>query len=122
MVSSWRWRRSGHLLVGKWEPLLGGFDVLGGIFHGGRRVGVQVKIWGKRWLAAYRNHGGQESEGFERHSVDVQHNPWDFVYPCIGVCSFKQTSAEHIVEGLVAPFVDCIAFRMIGRNENLLDS
>ena len=29
---------------------------------------------------------------------------------------------EHIVEGLMAPFIDGITFRMVGGSENLLDS
>ena len=41
--------------------------------------------------------------------------------PCLGEGSFKQTSVEHIIESPVAPFVDCIAFRMIRGSENLLD-
>ena len=31
-------------------------------------------------------------------------------------------SAEHIVEGLMAPFIDGIAFQKVGGSENLLDS
>ena len=59
---------------------------------------------------------------FVRHSVEGQHDFWDLVSPCLGGGSFKQTSAEHIIEGPVAPFVDCIAFRMVGGSENLLGS
>ena len=59
---------------------------------------------------------------FVRHSVEGQHNSWDLVNPCLGGWSFKQTSAEHIVEGPMALFVDCSAFRMVGGSENLLDS
>ena len=59
---------------------------------------------------------------FVRHSVEGQHNSWDLVNPCLGGGSFKQTSAEHIIEGLVAPLGDCIAFRMVGGSDNLLDS
>ena len=59
---------------------------------------------------------------FVRHSVEGQHNSWDLVNPCLGGWSFKQTSTEHIVEGPMDPFVDCIAFRMVWGSENLLDS
>ena len=121
-VSSWRRRRSGHLLVGELEPLLDGLDVYGWVLSGERGIGIQVKIWRKRWLTACRNHGGRESVRFMRHSVEGQHNSWDLVNPCLGGGSFKQTSTEHIIEGPMAPFVDCIAFRMVGGSENLLDS
>ena len=57
---------------------------------------------------------------FVRHSIEGQHDSRDLVNPCLGGGSFKQTSAEHIIEGLVAPLVDCIAFRMIRGIENLL--
>ena len=59
---------------------------------------------------------------FVRHSVEGQHNSWDLVNPCLGGGSFEQTSAEHIVEGPMAPFVDGIAFRVVGGSKNPLDS
>ena len=59
---------------------------------------------------------------FVRHSVEGQHNSWDLVNPCLGGGSFEQTSAEHIVDGQMAPFIDGIDFRMVGGSENLMDS
>ena len=59
---------------------------------------------------------------FLRHSVEGQHNSWDVVNPCLEGGSFEQTSSEHIVEAPMAPFIDGIAFRMVGGSENLLDS
>ena len=59
---------------------------------------------------------------FVRHCVEGQHDSWHFVNPCLGTRSFEQAGAEHVVEGPMAPFIDCIAFRMVGGSENLLDS
>ena len=68
--SSWGRRRSGHLLVSELKPLLDGLNVGGGVLSGGGRIGIQVEVWGKRWLAACCNHGGRESVRFVRHSVE----------------------------------------------------
>ena len=35
--------------MGELEPLLDGFDICGGVFSGERGIGIQVKIWRKRW-------------------------------------------------------------------------
>ena len=48
--------------------------------------------------------------------------PGDLVYPGFGGGSLKQASAEHVIQGPVAPLVDGIAFRVIRRGENLLYS
>ena len=68
-VSSWGRRRSGHLLVSELKPLLDGLNLGGGVLSGGGRIGIQVEVWRKRWLAACCNHGGRESVRFVRHSV-----------------------------------------------------
>ena len=59
---------------------------------------------------------------FMRHSVEGQHDPRNLVNPCLRGGSFKQTSAEHIIESPVATLVDRVTFRMIRGSENLLDS
>ena len=69
-VSSWWSRWSGHLLVSELEPLLYGLDVCRGVFRGMGRVGIQVEVWRKRWLAACCNHGGRESVRFVRHCIE----------------------------------------------------
>ena len=117
-VSGWWSRRSGHLLVSESEPLLYGLDVCGGVFSGWRRIGIHVEAWRKRWFAACCNHEGRESVG---HCVEGQHDPRYFINPCFGRRSFEQAGAEHVVEGPMAPFIDGIAFRMVGGSENLLD-
>ena len=69
-VSSWGHRRSGHLLVSELKLLLDGLNVGGGVLSGGGRIGIQVEVWRKSWLAACCNHGGRESVSFVRHSVE----------------------------------------------------
>ena len=58
---------------------------------------------------------------FVRHCVEDQHDPGHFVNPCLGRQSFEQASAEHVVAGLMASFINGIAFRMVGGSENLMD-
>ena len=69
-VSSRRRWWGGHLLVSELKPLLEGLNVSGGVLSGGGRIGIQVEVWRKRWLAACCNHGGRESVRFVRHSVE----------------------------------------------------
>ena len=56
-----------------------------------------------------------------RHRVEGQHDSWHFINPRFDRWSLEQASAEHVVEGLMAPFIDGVAFRMVGGSENLLD-
>ena len=104
-VSSWGSRRSSHLLVSKLKLLLYSVDVCGGVLSGRGRIGIQVEVGRKRWLAACCNHGGRESMRFVRHCVEGQRDPCHFVNPCLGRRSFEQASAEHVVEGPMAPSI-----------------
>ena len=56
-----------------------------------------------------------------RHCVEDQHDFRHFSNPRFGRWSFEQVGAEHVVEGPMAPFIDGVAFRMVGGSENLLD-
>ena len=56
-----------------------------------------------------------------RHRVEGQHDSQHFVNPRFGRWSLEQASTEHVVEGLMAPFIDGVAFRMVGGSEHLLD-
>ena len=51
--------------------------------------------------------------GFMGHCVEGKHYPRDLVYLGCGGESFKQASAEHVIQGPVAPLVDGVAFRVI---------
>ena len=114
-------RRRDHLLMSESEPLLYGFDVCGGVFGGWGRTGIRGEVWRERWFAACCNHGSRESVGLMRHLVEGQHDSRYFINPRFGRWSFEQAGAEHVVEGPMAPFIDGIAFRMVGGSENLLD-
>ena len=59
--------------------------------------------------------------GFVGNCVEGQHGPRYFINPGFGRRSFEQAGAEHVVEGLMAPFIYGIAFGMVGGSENLLD-
>ena len=54
------------------------------------------------------------------HCVESQHYPRDLVYPGFGGGTLKQASAEHVIQGSMAPLVDGVAFRVIRRGEDLL--
>ena len=69
-VSSWWSRRSGHLLVSELKPLLCCLNVCGGVLVGRGRIGIQVEVWRKHWLAACCNHEGRESVRFVRHCIE----------------------------------------------------
>ena len=56
-----------------------------------------------------------------RHGIKGQHNPGNFIDPGFGGGSFQQAGAEHVVQGAVAPLVDCVALGMVRRSEDLLD-
>ena len=56
-----------------------------------------------------------------RHRVEGQHDSRHLINPLFCRWSLEQASAEHVVEGPMAPFIDGIAFRMVGGSENLLD-
>ena len=56
-----------------------------------------------------------------RHGIEGQHDPRDFVNPCLGEGAFEQASAEHVVERPVASLIDSVAFGMVGGSENPLD-
>ena len=56
-----------------------------------------------------------------RHGIEGQHNPGNVIDPGFGEGSFQQADTEHVVQGAVAPLVDCVALGMIRRSEDLLD-
>ena len=56
-----------------------------------------------------------------RHSVESWHYPWDLVYPSLGRGSFQQAGAEHVIQIAVAPLVDRISLRVVGRCEDLVN-
>ena len=120
-VSGWRGRRRGHLLAIESEPLLYGFDVCGGVFGSRGRPGIRGEVWRERWFTACCNHVSRESVGLMRHRVEGQHDSRYFINPRFGRRSLKQAGVEHVVEGLMAPFIDGVAFMMVGGSENLLD-
>ena len=48
-----------------------------------------------------------------RHGIESQHNPRNFIDPGFGGGSFQQAGTEHVVQGAVAPLVDCVALRTV---------
>ena len=105
--------RDGHLLVGKLEPLSNGLYVLSGVLGGWRGAGVRSEVRRKYWFATCSDNRGRESVGFMGHGAEGKHYPWGLVYPGFGGGSLKQASAEHVIQGPVAPPVDGVAFRVI---------
>ena len=55
--------------------------------------------------------------GLMGHGVQCQHDAGDLVYPCPGGSTIKQASPEHVINGPMAPLVDGVPFRMLGRGE-----
>ena len=60
--------------------------------------------------------------GLMGNCVEGQHYSQDLVHPGFGGGTLKQASAEHVIQGSVAPLVDGVAFRVIRRGEDLLYS
>ena len=56
------------------------------------------------------------------HGIEGKHYPRYLVYPGFGGGSLKQASAEHVIQGPVAPLVDGVSFRVIRWGEDLLYS
>ena len=55
--------------------------------------------------------------GLMGHGVQYQHDAGDLVYPCPGGSTIKQASPELIINGPMAPLVDGVPLRMVGRGE-----
>ena len=53
--------------------------------------------------------------------IEGQHYPGYFIDPGFGRRSFQQACMEHVIQGPMASLVDCVALRMIGWGEDLLD-
>ena len=103
------------------EQLLYGFDECGGVLGGWGGAGIRGEIWRARWFTTRCNHGSRKPVRLMRHHIESQHDSRHLVNPRFGRWSLEQASAEHVAEGLMAPFIDGVAFRMVGRSENLLD-
>ena len=58
---------------------------------------------------------------FVWHGVERRHDPGDLVNTCLGGRTFEQASTEHVVERPVAPLINGISFRMVGKSEYSLD-
>ena len=48
-----------------------------------------------------------------RHGIEGQHDSEHFFDPGFGGGSFQQVGVEHVVQGAVAPLVDCVALAMV---------
>ena len=75
--------------MGKLEPLFNGLDICSGIINRGRRMGIQVEIWRKRWLTAGGYHRSRKPVRLMRHGVEGQHDPRDLVNPCFRGGAFE---------------------------------
>ena len=55
------------------------------------------------------------------HNAEGQHEAWDLLHPSPRGCALKQVSPEHVAHGPMAPLVDGIPLRMVGRGQHTLD-
>ena len=91
------------------------------VFGGRGGTVIHGEVWRERWFATSCNHGSRESVWLMRHRVEGQHDSRHYINPHFGRWSLEQASAEHVVEGPMAPFINGVALRMVGGSENLLD-
>ena len=95
--------------MGELEPLSDGLHLFCGVLGGWGGAGIRSKCW----FATCRNHRGREPVVFIGHSVEGKHDPGYLINPSFGRGSLEQASAEHVIQGPVAPLVNGVAFRMI---------
>ena len=56
-----------------------------------------------------------------RNSVEGEYYPGNLVYPGLGIGSFQQARAEHVIQSALAPHVDRISLGVVERCEDLLN-